>query len=40
MTLEEIRSGVELRGTKLAGRDSIVFIRALKLLKQHGKAAI
>lgn len=40
MTLEEIRSGVESRGTELAGIDRIVLIRALKLLEQRGKAVM
>lgn len=40
MTLEEIRAGVESRGTELAGIDRILLIRALKLLEQRGKAVI
>ncbi|KAG8055985.1 hypothetical protein GUJ93_ZPchr0001g31134 [Zizania palustris] len=40
MTVEEIRSGIETRGTELAGIDRGVLMRALKLLEQKGKAAI
>ncbi|KAK8949098.1 Vacuolar protein sorting-associated protein 25 [Platanthera zijinensis] len=40
MTVEDIRSGIESRGTELAGIDRGVLIRALKLLEQKGKAAI
>eukprot|EP00262_Sarcandra_glabra_P009400 TRINITY_DN2375_c0_g1_i1.p1 TRINITY_DN2375_c0_g1~~TRINITY_DN2375_c0_g1_i1.p1 ORF type:complete len:180 (-),score=22.88 TRINITY_DN2375_c0_g1_i1:319-858(-) len=40
MTVEEIRSGVESRGTELQGIDRTVLMRALKLLEQRGKAAI
>ncbi|XP_058103972.1 vacuolar protein sorting-associated protein 25 [Magnolia sinica] len=40
MTLEEIRSGIESRGTELAGIDRTVLMRALRLLEQKGKAAI
>ncbi|KAH9314440.1 hypothetical protein KI387_023067, partial [Taxus chinensis] len=40
MTLEEIRSGVESRGTDLAEIDRIVLHRALKLLEQRGKAVM
>ncbi|GLJ14484.1 hypothetical protein SUGI_0234150 [Cryptomeria japonica] len=40
MTLEEIRSGVESRGTDLADIDHIVLHRALKLLEQRGKAVM
>ncbi|KAG0459922.1 hypothetical protein HPP92_023050 [Vanilla planifolia] len=40
MTIEDIRSGIESRGTELAGIDRGVLIRALKLLEQKGKAAI
>lgn len=40
MTIEEIRSGDDTRGTELAGIDKIVLIRTLKLLEQRGKAAI
>ncbi|ERN02069.1 hypothetical protein AMTRI_Chr02g223760 [Amborella trichopoda] len=39
-TVEEIRSGVESRGTELAGIDRVVLMRALKLLEQKGKATI
>ncbi|KAI3878935.1 hypothetical protein MKX03_037332 [Papaver bracteatum] len=40
MTIEEIRSGIESRGTKLHGMDRTILTRALKLLEQKGKAAI
>eukprot|EP00246_Nothoceros_aenigmaticus_P010992 TRINITY_DN2818_c0_g1_i1.p1 TRINITY_DN2818_c0_g1~~TRINITY_DN2818_c0_g1_i1.p1 ORF type:complete len:179 (+),score=29.79 TRINITY_DN2818_c0_g1_i1:211-747(+) len=40
MTLEEIRSGDDTRGTELANIDRTVLVRALKLLEQRGKAAI
>lgn len=40
MTVEDIRTGIESRGTELAGIDRGVLIRALKLLEQKGKAAI
>ncbi|RXH78933.1 hypothetical protein DVH24_034140 [Malus domestica] len=40
MTVEEIRSGIESRGTELHGIDRTVLMRALKLLKQKGKLAI
>lgn len=40
MTVEDIRSGIESRGTELAGIDRGVLMRALKLLEQKGKAAI
>ncbi|PIA44752.1 hypothetical protein AQUCO_01700385v1 [Aquilegia coerulea] len=40
MTIEEIRSGIESRGTELHGMDRTVLIRALKLLEHKGKAAI
>ncbi|KAI5057281.1 hypothetical protein GOP47_0027296 [Adiantum capillus-veneris] len=40
MTIEEIRSGDETRGTELAGIDRTVLVRALKLLEQRGKAAM
>ncbi|PKA57801.1 Vacuolar protein sorting-associated protein 25 [Apostasia shenzhenica] len=40
MTVEDIRSGIETRGTELAGIDRGVLMRALKLLEQKGKAAI
>ncbi|XP_017698595.2 vacuolar protein sorting-associated protein 25-like [Phoenix dactylifera] len=40
MTVEDIRSGIETRGTELAGIDRGVLMRALRLLEQKGKAAI
>ncbi|KAJ8494033.1 hypothetical protein OPV22_015754 [Ensete ventricosum] len=40
MTIEDLRSGIETRGTELAGIDRGVLLRALKLLEQKGKAAI
>ncbi|KAJ6817916.1 vacuolar protein sorting-associated protein 25 [Iris pallida] len=40
MTVEDIRSGIESRGTELEGIDRGVLMRALKLLEQKGKAAI
>ncbi|CAK9232334.1 unnamed protein product [Sphagnum jensenii] len=40
MTLEEIMSGDETRGTELAGIDRGVLIRAIKILEQKGKAAM
>ncbi|XP_020578049.1 vacuolar protein sorting-associated protein 25 isoform X2 [Phalaenopsis equestris] len=40
MTVEDIRTGIESRGTELAGIDRVVLMRALKLLEQKGKAAI
>lgn len=40
MTVEDIRSGFETRGTELAGIDRGVLMRALKLLEQKGKAVI
>ncbi|XP_010268243.1 PREDICTED: vacuolar protein sorting-associated protein 25 [Nelumbo nucifera] len=40
MTVEEIRSGIESRGTELHGMDRTVLMRALKLLEQKGKVAI
>ncbi|KAF5193622.1 Vacuolar protein sorting-associated protein [Thalictrum thalictroides] len=40
MTVEEIRSGIESRGTELHGMDRTVLIRALKVLEHKGKAAI
>lgn len=40
MTLEEIRSGVESRGTDIHGMDRTVLMRALKLLENKGKLAI
>ncbi|GAV88498.1 ESCRT-II domain-containing protein [Cephalotus follicularis] len=40
MTVEEIRSGIESRGTELHGVDRTVLMRALKLLENKGKLAI
>ncbi|KAF8379015.1 hypothetical protein HHK36_028442 [Tetracentron sinense] len=40
MTVEEIRSGIESRGTELQGMDRTILMRALRLLEQKGKAAI
>ncbi|KAF6148643.1 hypothetical protein GIB67_042602 [Kingdonia uniflora] len=40
MTIEEIRTGIESRGTDLHGMDRAVLTRALRLLEQKGKAAI
>ncbi|KAK4364703.1 hypothetical protein RND71_016061 [Anisodus tanguticus] len=40
MTVEEIRSGTESRGTELQGMDRPVLMRALKLLEHKGKLAI
>ncbi|OAY82770.1 Vacuolar protein sorting-associated protein 25 [Ananas comosus] len=40
MTVEDLRSGIETRGTDLAGIDRGVLVRALKLLEQKGKVAI
>ncbi|KAI8530627.1 hypothetical protein RHMOL_Rhmol11G0074100 [Rhododendron molle] len=40
MTVEEIRSGTESRGTDLHGIDCTVLMRALKLLEHKGKLAI
>ncbi|CAN6486685.1 unnamed protein product [Victoria cruziana] len=40
LTVEEIRSGTETRGTELAGIDRTILMRALKLLEQKGKATI
>ncbi|KAJ0455261.1 putative ESCRT-II complex, Vps25 subunit, winged helix-like DNA-binding domain superfamily [Helianthus annuus] len=40
MTLEEMRSGVESRGTDIHGMDHTVLTRALKLLENKGKLAI
>ncbi|KAK2998594.1 hypothetical protein RJ639_012265 [Escallonia herrerae] len=40
MTVEEIRSGIESRGTELHGMDRTVLMRALKLLEHKGKLAI
>lgn len=40
MTVEEIRSGAESRGTVLHGVDRTILMRALKLLEHKGKLAI
>ncbi|GAB2234551.1 hypothetical protein Droror1_Dr00003806 [Drosera rotundifolia] len=40
MTIEELRTGVESRGTELHGMDRTVLMRALKLLENKGKLAI
>ncbi|XP_039116232.1 vacuolar protein sorting-associated protein 25-like isoform X2 [Dioscorea cayenensis subsp. rotundata] len=40
MTVEDIRSGFESRGTDLAAIDHTVLMRALRLLEQKGKAVI
>ncbi|CAM6119324.1 unnamed protein product [Calypogeia fissa] len=40
MTLEEIQSGDETRGTDLAGIDRIVLVRAIKMLENSGKAVM
>ncbi|KAH6763383.1 E2F/DP family winged-helix DNA-binding domain-containing protein [Perilla frutescens var. hirtella] len=40
MTVEEIRSGVESRGTELHGMDRTILMRALKHLEHRGKLAI
>lgn len=40
MTVEDIRTGIESRGTELAGIDRGVLMRALRLVEQKGKAAI
>lgn len=40
MTVEEIRSGTESRGTELHGIDRTILMRALRLLEQKGKLAI
>ncbi|XP_024030551.1 vacuolar protein sorting-associated protein 25 [Morus notabilis] len=40
MTVEEIRSGIESRGTDLHGIDRTILMRALKLLEQKGKLAL
>ncbi|XP_071717129.1 vacuolar protein sorting-associated protein 25 [Rutidosis leptorrhynchoides] len=40
MTVEEIRTGVESRGTDIHGMDATVLMRALKLLENKGKLAI
>uniref|UniRef100_A0A7N0VBZ2 ESCRT-II complex subunit VPS25 n=1 Tax=Kalanchoe fedtschenkoi TaxID=63787 RepID=A0A7N0VBZ2_KALFE len=40
MTIEEIRTGIESRGTELHGMDRNVLMRALRLLEHKGKLAI
>ncbi|KAF5735019.1 hypothetical protein HS088_TW15G00518 [Tripterygium wilfordii] len=40
MTVEEMRSGIESRGTELHGMDRTILMRALKLLEHKGKLAI
>ncbi|XP_078446947.1 E2F/DP family winged-helix DNA-binding domain-containing protein [Wolffia australiana] len=40
MTVEEIRSGIESRGTELEGIDRGVLMRALRFLEQKGNLAI
>nr|GME10088.1 vacuolar protein sorting-associated protein 25 [Ipomoea batatas] len=40
MTVEEIRTGTESRGTELHGMDRTVLMRALKLLENKGKLAL
>ncbi|PKI56928.1 hypothetical protein CRG98_022663 [Punica granatum] len=40
MTVEELRSGTESRGTELQGLDRTILLRALKLLEHKGKLAI
>ncbi|KAG6399419.1 hypothetical protein SASPL_140900 [Salvia splendens] len=40
MTVEEIRSGIESRGTELHGMDRTILMRALKHLEHRGKLAI
>ncbi|KAL7150502.1 hypothetical protein ABFS83_05G116800 [Erythranthe nasuta] len=40
MTVEEIRSGIESRGTELHGMDRTILMRALKYLENKGKLAI
>lgn len=40
MTVEEIRSGVESRGTELHGMDRTILMRALKHLEHRGKLAL
>ncbi|CAI0541474.1 unnamed protein product [Linum tenue] len=39
-TIEEMRSGIESRGTELHGIDRTILMRALKLLENKGKLAI
>ncbi|KAJ8754344.1 hypothetical protein K2173_002795 [Erythroxylum novogranatense] len=40
MTIEDIRLGIESRGTELHGVDRTILNRALKILESKGKAAI
>ncbi|PWA45837.1 E2F/DP family protein [Artemisia annua] len=40
MTVDEIRTGIESRGTDIHGMDRTVLLRALKLLENKGKLAI
>ncbi|KAK2967004.1 hypothetical protein RJ640_003360 [Escallonia rubra] len=40
MTVEEIRTGTESRGTELHGMDRTLLMRALKLLERKGKLVI
>ncbi|KAL5552237.1 hypothetical protein UlMin_002413 [Ulmus minor] len=40
MTVEEIRTGTESRGTELQGIDRTILVRALKILEQKGKLAL
>ncbi|WCJ21737.1 Vacuolar protein sorting-associated protein 25 [Euphorbia peplus] len=40
MTIDEIRTGTESRGTELEGIDRTILMRALKQLEQKGKVAI
>ncbi|XP_076927546.1 vacuolar protein sorting-associated protein 25-like [Bidens hawaiensis] len=40
MTVEDIRTGIESRGTDIHGMDRGVLMRALKLLENKGKLAI
>ncbi|XP_062160748.1 vacuolar protein sorting-associated protein 25-like isoform X1 [Alnus glutinosa] len=39
ITVEEMRSGIECRGTELHGIDRTILMRALRLLEQKGKLA-
>ncbi|KAK9115651.1 hypothetical protein Sjap_014598 [Stephania japonica] len=40
LTVEEIRSGIDSRGTELHGMDRTILMKALKLLEHKGKATI
>ncbi|KAL5541047.1 hypothetical protein UlMin_042620 [Ulmus minor] len=40
MTVEEIRTGTESRGTELQDIDRTILVRALKILEQKGKLAL